>query len=383
MDALLVAGDLFDGAHLSFETERFLMEQLARLDGAGVQVVYATGNHDPGNAVRAGGLAWPESTTVAASAEPQVVPVRGRDGDTAGWVTAAGHATARETADLSLAMRPRPGTSLPQAALLHTQASSSSGAGGATADADGAEAVVHGPYAPSKVDALRRAGFHYWALGHVHRRQALSDAPAIHYAGNLQGRNPGETGAKGGLLVELGDPTQPPVVEFRELAPVRWERLTVSGLEDARTLEQLVQSVDEAWGRARATDAGRAAEWMVVVELVGPAALWRELRRDEEAEVLEDELAQRLGTLGVDVRTAKVRPRVRPADHQERRDVLGTVLRLAHGVAGGGEEPGLTPGDFAGFDPEREPLDAYVRRLMEGSAEEIVSRMLVEKGGSS
>jgi len=389
VDALLIAGDLFDGAELSFETERFLLEQLARLDQGGVQVVYATGNHDPGDSARAGGLAWPESTTVVATAQPQTVPVLGRDGSTAGWVTAAGHATARETADLSLAMRPRTGTSLPQAALLHTQASSGKARPtGDVAQADAAGGVaphsgVHGPYAPSNVENLRRAGFHYWALGHVHRRQAVSDDPPIHYAGNLQGRNPAETEPKGGLLVELGDPADPPSVEFREFAPVRWECLVVSGLEDARTLEHLVHATAEAWDRQRTADPGGPdTEWMAVVALVGPTALWRDLRRAGEAEVLEDELTARLGVLGVELRTAAVRPRVRPEEHEERRDVLGTVLRLAKEVSEGGDDLGLAPGDFAGFDPERDPsLEAYARRLMEGGAEEIVSRMIMEKDG--
>ena len=377
VDAFLIAGDLFDGAHLSFETERFLAEQLVRLGQRGVHAVYATGNHDPGGAVRDGGLAWPESTTVVAGPQPQAVPISGRDGRAAGWVTAAGHASSRETTDLSLAMRPRPDTSLPQVALLHTQAS---GAGGANAHAAG---VVHGPYAPSNVESLRRAGFHYWALGHVHRRQVVSDDPAIHYPGNLQGRNPAETGPKGGLLVELGDPGRPPLVEFREFAPVRWERLPVSGLENAHTLELLLQAAADAWERDRAEDPGEPdAEWMVVVELAGPTALWRDLRRTGEAEVLEDELAERLGVLAVEARTAAVRPRVRPGDYEERRDVLGEVLRLARDVAQGGAELGLAPDDFAGFNPERDAsVEAYARRLLEGGAEEIVSRMLVEADG--
>lgn len=383
MDAFLIAGDLFDGVRLSFETERFLAEQLLRLDKGGVQTVYATGNHDPGDDdARVGSLAWPKSTTVAANAGPHAVPVLGRDGQAAGWVTAAGHAGPRETADLSLAMRPRLGTSLPQVALLHTQASAAGGAK-ASVDRAGPGGGVHRPYAPSNVENLRRAGFHYWALGHVHRRQAVSDDPAIHYPGNLQGRNPVETGPKGGLVVDLGSAAGPPLVEFREFAPVRWERLVVSGLENAQTLEQLVQTAAREWDRLRAEDPGPPnVEWMVVAELVGPTALWRELRRAGEAEVLEDELAERLSVLGIEVRTAAVRPRIRPDDHEARRDVLGEVLRLAKEVAGGGAELGLGASDFAGFDPERDPsLEAYLSRLVEGGAEEIVSRMLVEKDG--
>ena len=46
--AFLIAGDLFDGERLSFQTERFLLEQTERLGDHGITVVYATGNHDPG-----------------------------------------------------------------------------------------------------------------------------------------------------------------------------------------------------------------------------------------------------------------------------------------------------------------------------------------------
>ena len=48
VDVVLIAGDLFDDERLSFQTERFLLEQLHRLDSEEIPVVYATGNHDPG-----------------------------------------------------------------------------------------------------------------------------------------------------------------------------------------------------------------------------------------------------------------------------------------------------------------------------------------------
>ncbi len=370
VDALLIAGDLFDGAHVSFATERFLLDQLARLDQAGVAVVYATGNHDPGSAVRSGRLAWPDNTIVVAEEKPRTVPVAGRDGKPVGWVAAAGHATAGVEADLSRAMRPRPGTPLPQVAMLHTQVL-------------GVDARAHGPYAPSKVDHLRQAGFHYWALGHVHRRQAVSDDPPIRYPGNLQGRNPRETGPKGGLLVDLSDPRRPQV-EFRAFAPVRWQELVVPALEDVRTLEQLEERVVRLWKKSRAGEPAESeAEWMAVIELTGPAALWCELREPEEAEYLAEALTRRLGCLAAEVRTAAVRPLVRVGEHERRPDVLGAILGLAKEVAAGDSgRLGLGPVDFAGFDPSRDgALDAYLARLMKGGEEEIVSKMLKDEYG--
>ena len=379
VEAVLVAGDLFDGGRLSFETERFLLEQVGRLDRAGIQFVYATGNHDPGAAVRDGALEWPESATVVGDGEPRTVEVRGRDGRPVGYVTAVGHATARETEDLSRHMQPRTDTSLPQAALLHTLASATGASGGGVGGGHGG----HRSYAPSRIAHLQAAGFHYWALGHVHVRQALSDEPPIWYPGSIQGRNPAEAGPKGGLLVDLGDPGHPRV-EFRELAPVRWEKLSVSGLAEAFTLEQLVQATVQAWGAAREADPGGNVEWVLAVELEGSSPLWAELRRPDQVETLEDEVSQRLSVLEVEVRADRLRPPVQVADHAERRDVLGAILRLAAEVSEGAEDLGISEEELAGFSRERDgTLSRYLQELVDGTAEEVAHRMLDVEGGDA
>jgi DNA repair exonuclease SbcCD nuclease subunit len=46
VQALLLAGDLYDGDQTSMKTARFLGEQLRRLDAAGVQTFIIRGNHD-------------------------------------------------------------------------------------------------------------------------------------------------------------------------------------------------------------------------------------------------------------------------------------------------------------------------------------------------
>ena len=399
VDAVLVAGDLFDGGRLSFETERFLLEEVGRLDRAGIQFVYATGNHDPGAAVPDGALEWPSNATVIGDGEPRTVEVRRRDGEVVGWVTAAGHATAHETDDLSRRMRPRTDTPRPQVGLLHTLASAGAsgdalagasggagGGGGASGGVSGGTsevARVHRPYAPSRVADLQAAGFHYWALGHVHVRQELSAEPPVWYSGNIQGRNPAETGPKGGLLVDLSDPEHP-LVEFRELAAVRWERLTVSGLEGASTLEQLVAATARKWEAAREADPGADVEWVVAVELEGPSPLWAKLRERAEMEMLEDEIARRMEFLGVEARAERLHPPVRLADHAERRDVLGTILQLAAAVAAGEEDLGISEGELAGYDWERDgKLGSYLAELMKGGAEEVAAGMLNAEGGAA
>jgi len=46
VQALLLAGDLYDGDQISMKTARFLSEQLRRLDAAGIKVFVIRGNHD-------------------------------------------------------------------------------------------------------------------------------------------------------------------------------------------------------------------------------------------------------------------------------------------------------------------------------------------------
>ncbi len=388
VDALLIAGDLLDGDFLSFDSERFLLEQLARLDEAGIQTVYATGNHDPGDSRRIRSLDWPAAATVIAADEPVAVAIRPGGGGvgeggavrdpneataqeeddqsaTVGYVTGIGHASASETRNLAELLQPVPDTDLPQVALLHTQVVSSS------------PGEVHRPYAPSSLDHLRSVGFHYWALGHVHNRRELSAQPAVHYSGSIQGRSPGETGPRGGLLVDLGRPDAP-VVEFREFAPLRWEKLTVAAPADAPSLDDAIRAIEEAWEAARQSDPGAPeTEWILAAELAGPSPLWQQLRDPAELDALADEVAARLGLAAVEMSAAGVRPPVRPEEYLERPDVLGSALRLARKVASGADPPGIGEEDLAGFDSNRDDTVAsYLARILAGAEEEIVVRML-------
>src|SRR5208283_2398582 len=46
VDALLIAGDLYDGEQTSMKTARFLADQLRRLHEGGIQTFIIRGNHD-------------------------------------------------------------------------------------------------------------------------------------------------------------------------------------------------------------------------------------------------------------------------------------------------------------------------------------------------
>jgi len=370
VDAFVIAGDLFDGEKLSFATERFLLEQLSRLNQAGISVVYATGNHDaPTRARRGAALQWPANVLVAAGPEPRRQTVFDRDGTPVGHITAAGHATDRESRNLSAGFLRPPGND-PEVAVLHTHASSAAGA------------ARHGRYAPSDVAGMARAGFDYWALGHIHQREVLSEQPMICYSGSPQGLGFGEVGPRGCLVVDLKS-RRTPDVRFCSIAPLRFEVLRVGGIEEARSLDAVVRRVVEHWEDARRMDpADPGAEWIVRVELEGPAALAHSLRRTEDQEALQAELQAVLDAAHVERSVSRTQVPVRTSDYIARGDVLGEALRLVEELRGGAEPlDSVAPDDLGGLDisggGER---DAYLRSLLQDASGELLTRLLREAG---
>lgn len=367
--AFLIAGDLFDSDRLSLRTERFILEQVGRLGDHGITVVYATGNHDPGSAPNGPRrLTWPTHVHVVSDATPRRVLVADASGEPVGYVTAVGHASAEESADLSRGF-PRPSGELPQVALLHTQVHHSLGA------------HEHHAYAPSEVSYLLRSGYDYWALGHVHERQGLSDDPPIWYAGSLQGRTHAERGERGVLLVDLSD-RDGPAVAFRPLAPVRWETLATDRLESVRSLDELLRHLQIAWEAERRLEPRASpAEWMVRVVLAGPCPLWTELRSEEDRDHVASELRELLGVLEVTVSAEDVHPVLSLREHAARVDVLGEALRLCASVRTGETKLDIAPGDLARIGADDSlGVDGYVRDLLSGADGELAARLLETTG---
>jgi hypothetical protein len=157
----------------------------------------------------------------------------------------------------------------------------------------------------------------------------------------------------------------------------------VDGLHAADSLDRLERRVEKAWRDARAEDPGAAGtEWMVRVVLHGPSPLWRELRTEENRDILAQELREVLGALEVVVQADGVHPVVTAEEHRTRPDVLGETLRLLEKVrAGEAEIEDLPSTDLAGApsdDPQQ--MARYLRRLLEDVDGEVVARMLGAAG---
>ncbi|MEX0714235.1 MAG: DNA repair exonuclease [Pirellulales bacterium] len=202
---VLLAGDLYDGDWHDHQTGLFFVGQMARLREAGIKAYLIAGNHDAANRMTKS-LRLPDNVHQLSTGQPETVPL-----DECGtMIHGQGFANAACSDDLSQRY-PAATPGCFNVGVLHTSATGRPG---------------HEPYAPCTVDGLRTRQYDYWALGHVHQREVLSQDPPIHFPGNIQGRHIRETGAKGCLLASVDDQRRA-TAEFRPLDVLRWEQLAV------------------------------------------------------------------------------------------------------------------------------------------------------------
>ena len=288
--------------------------------------------------------------------EPQSVTVTDRSGAPVGLVIGAGHRSAAEDENLA-AIFPTPASQLPTVGLLHTHVESTPLAG------------QHDRYAPSGQRDFERAEYSYWALGHIHIRQCAVPGQPVHYAGNLQGRNPRETGEKGGLVVEAlpGVAAEPQFVRF---APVRWEKAQIDQLADCASPRALVTQLAEAVGAL-----GAASDELIVrIELSGETPLAPLLRKPEEREAIEQDLETTTGALEIQLRDAGV---VRPIDRRELRESPSAVASALELIEQAAHDDALlealAPDELAAaVDPSERVT--YLRELLLDLSEELIER---------
>ncbi len=208
---VLIAGDLYDGRWTDYNTGLYLGLQMARLREARIKVFVIQGNHDAENKMTRS-LRLPENVVLLSTTGPESVTLD--DWDVA--LHGQGYATAAVTANL-VERYPKAVPGLTNIGLLHTCA-------GGYED--------HARYAPCTLGEMRSKEYHYWALGHIHKREELYRDPWIVFPGNIQGRHIRETGSKGCSLVTVDD-SGVLTVEHQSLDVLRWEVCEVDATDAA------------------------------------------------------------------------------------------------------------------------------------------------------
>lgn len=266
---LLLAGDLYDGSDRGIRAQRRFERGLQRLGDHGIATFIVHGNHDPlsgWSAIRD----WPPHVTVFGHQDVTSVTL---DEDT-DPVTIHGisYRQSRMVENLSQRYHRTVKAGL-HIGLLHCNV-----------DGNG----EHDSYSPCSLNDLRAAGMDYWALGHIHRQQILSQSPWVVYPGNLQGRSskPSEQGPKGAMVVRAdGQTIHTP--RFEALDRIRFVTLhmELGGLTDVASLHRgLVE-------RSKDLQARNDMRGLIVrASLVGRGPLYSELRHPGRLEEILAEL---------------------------------------------------------------------------------------------
>lgn len=364
-DFLVVAGDAYNHAEKSLRAQFAFRDACARLADAGIRVFVARGNHDPASGWSAG-LAMPENVHVFSEREVERVPVV-RDGEEVCAVYGRSFRTAAETENLARGFARAPADRI-AVGVLHANV------GGRT---------DYEPYAPCSLDDLRAAKMDYWALGHIHKPELLSDDPAVAYAGCAQGLDPSETGLRGCRVVTVDE--HGVTSELVPTAAVLWQSEAVD-CSQAETVADVHEGLVRALDRVRETADGRPT--VVRVELTGRSAAHRELRRpgvlrDLVAEVRADAVA-REPWMWLDRAYDRTRPAIDVEAVRCGADFAGDFVRLADEIA---DDPALAEalvGEaaervLASLDRDDVPaIDA--QSIVERARDLVLDRLLAEEG---
>ncbi len=339
VDFLLLAGDLYDQEAKSVEANRFFNEQCARLQKKGIEVYLIAGNHDPLRELDLFQL--PENVFLFGGDCSEIQEVVDQQGNLLARIIGQSYRKRSESRKMYSTFTP-PDKTVWNIGLLHTQL-----------------AGQNNNYVPCSVTELcAQEGIDYWALGHIHQcRLIRSRDPVIAYPGIPQGRDFGEVGVGGCLLVRLGEkgyvsdinisfiPTSPIILKRIEVSidgEKDWEPGNLADLEDLITTrtKQLLQEDLIVSGSLPAAEvredlcSGFIVQWV----LTGRGTINQLLREQtEEVEaILTENLRQRLSTFrpfvwtdSVIIRTGNPLPDLESLQEREIfREIKGIIDRI-------------------------------------------------------
>jgi DNA repair protein SbcD/Mre11 len=184
VDFVIIAGDIYDKEARSVRANSFFIEQCKRLEEYGVGVFAIGGNHDPIKKYSEL-FELPSNVHIFSSEQAEKIEVRDSQGELIARLVGQSY---KENWD-SRKMHENysmPTDNVLNIGVLHTQL-------------DG-----NNNYVPCTAEDLKRIeSIDYWALGHIHKCSIINESnPSIVFPGIPQGRDIGEEGVGGALLVE-------------------------------------------------------------------------------------------------------------------------------------------------------------------------------------
>lgn len=304
LDALVIAGDLFDSGHVSLKDGEIVRDGFEQLNKHHIKVFYASGNHDYthyDSKVRH--LAYPSNVMTFFDDQPTMFELVTANQDVYKFV-GCGHMVQHENRNLIENF-----PSGPYIGLAHSMVQSSLTVGD------------EGDYLPSTIETIASKGYSYFALGHIHQNGPIDKHETIYYSGSLQGLNSNETGLKGGNLVTIKEGVLD--VTFVPLSSMTFDKVQVD-VSGADNMEKLYEKIEKA---IKNYELEHSLDTISLeITLVGRTKMFRNLSSASEVGDLKSLLLDYYDFFDLKIKS-RTKTLHDPDDFMGKNSVLGEVLK--------------------------------------------------------
>lgn len=227
VDLVLLAGDTFDSIHPTPQSKIFFANQIKRLVDRQIQVVMVLGNHDYSQIDDLLLNESPYFKIIGSNEQIEQVDFMTKS-QYKYRVVGFSYQHNHITEDI-IAKYPPKSTSIYTIGLAHAGMKQSS--------------VDQNNYAPFTLNEVKDLNYDYFALGHIHLRQVLSQEPWIVYSGNLQGRHVNEKDAKGFYFGQVDEQSQNTQLQFIDVSPIVWQTVDLTLDEPFKSITKLCTKI--------------------------------------------------------------------------------------------------------------------------------------------
>lgn len=227
VDLVLLAGDTFDSIHPTPQSKIFFANQIKRLVDRQSQVVMVLGNHDYSQIDDLLLNESPYFKIIGSNEQIEQVDFMTKS-QYKYRVVGFSYQHNHITEDI-IAKYPPKSTSIYTIGLAHAGMKQSS--------------VDQNNYAPFTLNEVKDLNYDYFALGHIHLRQVLSQEPWIVYSGNLQGRHVNEKDAKGFYFGQVDEQSQNTQLQFIDVSPIVWQTVDLTLDEPFKSTTKLCTKI--------------------------------------------------------------------------------------------------------------------------------------------
>lgn len=304
LNALVIAGDLFDHYPLDLSTRIFVLQAFKKLDEANIHVFYASGNHDPSSLnspLRE--MNFPKNVHTFFEDTYETYSILDPKSGKSYRFIGCGHVQSHESRPLIDAF-----PAGDYIGVVHTMVK-------------GVDSDQEKNYLPSNLEVLKSKNYLYFALGHVHNRSLLNNAQNIIYPGTLQGLSSNETGPRGGYLVEIFDQTTQ--VSFVELSTINYKDFNFNVKEYDHlemVFDGLIHAIEDLFEDEQGNDD------IININLLGPTLLYKDLKSPQVMDTLRTVVQERFDFLDIKINDL-TKTIYNPEDFMHEKSVLGGVLK--------------------------------------------------------